>query len=289
MKVLITGASGLIGSHLSSFLSTNGHTVFPLSLRGEKRNKELLSLLNNEAFDAVVHLAGENVAQRWTPEKMAAIKDSRIQGTTILCTALAKTNRRPEVLICASGIGFYGNRGNELLDEKSQRGRGFLADVCEEWEEASQIAAKAGIRVVNLRIGVVLSKEGGALAKMLLPFEMGAGGSIGSGQQYMSWIDIDDVVGAIYYIMTNKSLSGPVNIVAPRAVTNAEFTKAFGRVLNRPTLIPIPPFALRLLFGKMADELLIAGQKVIPSKLHASDYKFKYLELEPSLRHVLNK
>ncbi len=289
MKVLITGASGLIGSHLSSFLSTNGHTVFPLSLRGEKRNKELLSLLNNEAFDAVVHLAGENVAQRWTPEKMAAIKDSRIQGTTILCTALSKTNRRPEVLICASGIGFYGNRGNELIDEKSQRGRGFLADVCEEWEEASQIAAKAGIRVVNLRIGVVLSKEGGALAKMLLPFEMGAGGSIGSGQQYMSWIDIDDVVGAIYYIMTNKSLSGPVNIVAPRAVTNAEFTKAFGRVLNRPTLIPIPPFALRLLFGKMADELLIAGQKVIPSKLHASDYKFKYLELEPSLRHVLNK
>ncbi len=289
MNILITGASGLIGSKLSSFLTKKGLTVVPFRLRSNSNENELLQLLDTKSFDAVIHLTGENVASKWTKEKMDKIRDSRLESTKILYQALAKTCHRPQVLIGASAIGYYGNRGNETLDEKSAKGAGFLADFTSQWEQVENEAEALGIRVVNLRIGVVLSKDGGALGKMLLPFECGAGGEIGDGQQYLSWVDIDDVLGAIYHALTNTSLCGPVNTVAPCPVTNKEFTKTLGKVLKRPTIIPIPSFGLRLLFGSMADEMLISGQKVIPAKLHASDYKFKYSDLESSLRHLLNK
>ena len=291
MNILITGASGLIGSKLNSFLTENGHNVIPFRLRSNSNSSEneLVQLLDTRAIDAVIHLAGESVATRWTKEKMAEIRDSRLNGTKILCQALTKTSHRPQVLIGASAIGYYGNRGEETLDETSTKGAGFLADLAQQWEQVENEAGALGIRVVNLRIGVVLSKNGGALAKMLLPFELGAGGEIGDGKQYLSWVDIDDVVGAIYHALTNTAIAGPLNAVAPHPVTNKEFTKTLGKVLNRPTLIPIPSFGLRMLFGSMADELLISGQKVMPAKLSESAYKFKYRNLESSLRHVLNK
>jgi len=289
MNILITGASGLIGSKLATFLTEKGHKVIPFSLRGANSESELSQVLDTQAVNAVIHLAGENVASRWTKEKMDQIRDSRLNGTKILCAALAKTSHRPQVLIGASAIGFYGDRGSESLDESSAKGSGFLADVCQQWEACENEAITLGIRVVNLRIGVVLSKDGGALGKMLLPFELGAGGEIGDGQQYLSWVDIDDVVSAIYHALNDTNLSGPVNAVAPYPVTNKEFTKTLGKVLNRPTLIPIPSFGLRLLFGSMADEMLISGQKVLPAKLKGSDFKFEYGNLEDSLRHVLNK
>ena len=289
MKILITGASGLIGSKLNFFLTEKGHTVIPFRLRSNSNEKDLLQVLNAQAVDAIIHLSGESVASRWTKEKMDQIRASRLESTKILCQALAKTSHRPQVLIGASAIGYYGNRGSETLDEASAKGTGFLANVVSEWEEIENEAVSLGMRVVNLRIGVVLSRDGGALGKMLLPFELGAGGEIGDGQQFMSWVDIDDVIGAINHALTNASIDGPVNAVAPSPVTNKEFTKTLGKVLNRPTLIPIPSFGLRMLFGSMADELLIGGQKVLPAKLHASNYKFKYGDLESSLRHVLNK
>jgi len=332
MKVLVTGASGLIGSQLATFLSipssslpqqskayaaasthidarqadgstpplprykssssapsSQGHTVIPLSLRGLDDEDELAKKLDNLSLNAVVHLAGESIAERWTEEKMLHIKESRINGTNLLYQALAKIQRRPQTLICASAIGYYGNRNNESLNEQSSKGDGFLANLCAQWEQTQNKAASLGIRVVNMRFGVVLSKHGGALSKMLLPFQLGAGGIIGNGQQYMSWIDIDDVTGAIYHALTNNTLTGPVNVVSPHAVTNQEFTKVLGKVLCRPTLIPIPSFGLRMLFGAMADELLISGQNVIPAKLQASGYQFQYPDLEPSLRHVLNQ
>ncbi len=288
MKILITGASGLIGSKLSSFLDSKGHTVIPFRLRSDINTNDLIQVLDEQAMDAVVHLAGESVAQRWTKEKMAQIEQSRITGTQIVCEALAKTKNRPSTFICASAIGYYGNRGNESLDESAAKGAGFLADICQAWEKKADAAQSLGMRVVNLRTGVVLTKNGGALGKMLLPFQLGAGGIIGDGQQYMSWIDIDDEVEAIYFALTNNTVSGPVNLVSPNPVTNKVFTDTLGKVLCRPTLIPIPSFGLRILFGQMADELLIGGQKVMPGKLLAAGYKFQYADLEQSLQHVLN-
>ena len=287
MKVLVTGASGLIGSHLIPFLNQQGHTTVPLSLRNGKM--DMSGLMEKERLDAVVHLAGESVADRWTAEKMARIKESRITGTKLLSKTLAELTNRPKVLVCASAIGYYGDRGLELLDESSSKGAGFLADVCDQWELATRSAREAGIRVVNLRIGVVLSKQGGALGKMLLPFQMGAGGIIGNGKQFMSWIDIEDLVRAIYHAIINDTLVGPVNAVAPYPVTNEQFTKALGKVLCRPTLIPVPGFGLRLLFGSMADEMLLSGQKVAPTKLKSSGYQFQFPDIERSLQHVLSK
>jgi len=289
MKILITGASGLIGSKLNSFLTEKGHTVISFRLRSNSNENELLQVLDAQAVDAIINLSGQSVASRWTKEKMDEIRASRLESSKILYQALAKTSHRPRVLIGASAIGYYGNRGSEILDEKSAKGAGFLAELASDWEQIENEANSLGIRVVNLRIGMVLSKDGGALGKMLLPFELGAGGAIGNGKQYMSWVDIDDVVGAINHALSNTSIAGPVNAVAPYPVTNKEFTKTLGKVLKRPTLLPIPSFGLRMLFGSMADELLIGGQKVIPSKLQASDYKFEYGDLESSLRHVLDK
>jgi hypothetical protein len=239
-------------------------------------------------FDAVIHLAGASVVGRWTETKKKAIRDSRVSGTRNLATALAQSHAKPCVFVCASAIGFYGNRGDELLSEQSPNGQGFLAEVCREWEEASQIAANAGIRTINVRIGLVLSPEGGALGKMLTPFKLGLGGRIGSGQQWSSWIHVDDIVGGIHHAIQTESLAGPVNLVAPNPVRNAEFTKVLASVLKRPAILPVPEFALRLAFGKQAaEEMLLASQRVQPGKLGSSSYKFRFSELRAALDNLI--
>jgi uncharacterized protein (TIGR01777 family) len=243
-----------------------------------------------EGLDGLVHLAGENIAAgRWTAGQKARIRDSRVNSTRLLSETLAQLSRPPKVLVCASAIGFYGDRGTDLMSEDSPAGGGFLAEVCEAWEAASQPARDAGIRTVLLRIGVVLSPAGGALAKMLLPFRLGAGGVIGTGDQYWSWIGLDDVVGAIHHALISDTLEGAVNAVAPQPVTNREFTKILGRVLSRPTLVPLPGFAARLALGEMADALLLASTRVEPVRLLASGYTFRHPKLEGALRHCLGK
>jgi len=244
--------------------------------------------VGSEEPDAVVHLAGENIAAgRWTERQKARIRDSRVKGTRLLCDLLARYSPPPKALVCASAVGYYGDRGDEILKEESASGSDFLSDVCGEWEAATQTAVERGIRVVNLRIGVVLSPLGGALAKMLTPFKLGAGGVIGSGRQYMSWIALDDAVRAFHFALTNQSLHGPVNAVAPNAVTNRDFTRTLGRVLSRPTVFPMPAFAARLAFGEMADALLLASTRVQPARLLAGGFTFRYPDLEGALRHLL--
>jgi uncharacterized protein (TIGR01777 family) len=239
-------------------------------------------------FDAVVHLAGESIVGRWTDEKKKAIRESRVQGTRSLAAALAQTEAKPSVFVCASAVGFYGNRGDELLREESPGGQGFLPEVCRKWEDASRIAAEAGIRTVNIRIGLVLSAKGGALRSMLTPFKLGLGGRIGSGQQWWSWIHVDDIVRGIHHVIRTESLSGPVNLVAPNPVRNAEFTKVLASVLGRPAFFPVPEFALRLAFGEMAaDELLLASQRVEPGRLAACGYTFRFRELRAALENLL--
>jgi uncharacterized protein (TIGR01777 family) len=243
-------------------------------------------------FDAVVHLAGESVVGRWTDEKKQAIRESRVQGTRNLAAALAQSEAKPRVLVCASAVGFYGNRGEELLREESPAGQGFLPEVCRKWEDASRIASEAGIRTVNIRIGLVLSAKGGALASMLTPFKLGLGGRIGSGRQWWSWIHVDDIVGAIHHAIGTGSvaspLRGPVNLVAPNPVRNAEFTKVLASVLGRPAFFPVPEFALRLAFGEMAaGELLLASQRVEPGKLKSSGYTFRFRELRAALENLV--
>jgi len=243
-----------------------------------------------EGHDAVVHLAGENLADSsWTPERKAGIRNSRVGGTRLLCGSLARLNRPPGVLVCASAVGYYGNRGREILREDSPPGKGFLADVCREWEEAALEGARQGIRVVTLRIGMVLGPDGGALAKMLPAFRAGAGGRIGSGEQYVSWIALPDLIGVIRHAMSSGSLEGPVNAVAPHPVTNREFAKILGRVLERPTVLSLPAFAAKVLFGQMADELLLAGARVTPGKLLETGYAFRLPDLEEALRFMLKK
>jgi uncharacterized protein (TIGR01777 family) len=239
-----------------------------------------------EGVDAVVHLAGESVGQRWTEAAKQRIVRSRVKGTRALAGALAGLARKPRVLVCASAVGIYGDRA-ERVDEESATGSGFLADVAREWEAAAQPAAAAGIRVVNLRLGIVLSAEGGALARMLPPFRLGVGGRLGSGEQWMSWVSLEDVVGAIRFAMEREEARGPVNVVSPNPVTNAGFTAALGRALGRPTLLPVPGAALRLLFGQMADEALLGGQRVQPSRLLALGYRFRHPELDGALAAAL--
>jgi uncharacterized protein (TIGR01777 family) len=296
MHLLVTGASGLIGSALVSSLTSAGHGVTRLVREQPKAGEKaahwdpLAGSIDASAFegvDAVVHLAGENIAQRWTPAKKVNIRESRVKGTQVLCQALAQLASPPKVLVSASAIGYYGDRGEELLTEESPPGRGFLAEVCRAWEAATEPARQAGLRIVQSRFGVVLSPTGGALTKMLAPFRLGLGGVLGSGRQYMSWIALDDAVGAIQHAIVTDALQGPTNVVAPQAVTNQEFTKTLGAVLRRPTVLPLPAFAARLMFGEMADELLLASARVQPTKLLASGYRFRYPELEGALRHVL--
>ena len=296
MNILVTGASGLIGTALTSSLTASGHEVTRLA-RGQSNPGEkavrwdpmagTIEASALEGIDAVVHLAGENIAERWTAAKKVRIRDSRVKGTQLLCETLARLSSPPKVLVSASAVGYYGDRGEEILTEDSPPGRGFLAEVSRAWEAATEPARQHGIRVVQLRQGVVLSVAGGALAKMLPAFRLGLGGVLGSGQQYMSWIAIDDAVGAMQHAIVTDTLQGPANAVAPRAVTNQEFTKTLGRVLRRPTAIPLPAFAARLMFGEMADELLLASARVQPTKLLASGYQFRYPELENALGHVL--
>ena len=301
MKIIVTGSSGLIGSALVASLKARGDEVTCLvrekrdaprvagtrevlwsPSRGELDGAEL------EGHDAAVHLAGDPIAEgRWTDEKKRRIRESRVQGTTLLAETLAKLKTPPRVLLTASAVGYYGDRGEELLTETSAAGADFLSDVCRVWEASADAAKAAGIRVVRLRFGVVLDGTGGALAKMLTPFKLGAGGKIGSGRQYMSWIALDDAVGAILHALAHEELEGAVNVVAPRAVTNAEFTKTLGGVLGRPTIFAVPAFAARLAFGEMADAALLVSQRAEPSRLRATGYGFKYPELEGALRHAL--
>jgi uncharacterized protein (TIGR01777 family) len=243
-----------------------------------------------EGVDAVVHLAGENIASgRWTAERKARIRDSRVNGTRALCEALVRLSRPPKVLVSASATGYYGNRGTELLTEESPAGQGFLAEVCQAWEEATAPAVQAGIRVVPLRIGLVLSPRGGVLAKIRWPFASGLGGPVGSGEQYMSWIALDDVVGAIHHVLLHETLRGPINGVAPHPVTNKEFVTTLGRILKRPTFLPLPAAALRFALGEMAEELLLSSTRVEPRRLVESHYTFRYPQLEGALRSLLGR
>ena len=298
MRVLITGSTGLVGSVLVPFLSAKGHQVVRMVRSATGREQEVAwDPANNqidagrlEGLDGVVHLAGENIAaRRWNEEQKARIRDSRVQVTLLLSQTLARLERPPRVLVSASAIGYYGDRADSWSTETSGSGNDFLAEVCREWEEAAAPAAQAGIRVVHPRFGVILSPNGGALAKMLTPFRLGLGGRIGSGRQWISWIAIDDAVGAIYHALTTDSLRGPVNTVAPNPVTNRDFTKSLGRVLHRPTIFPMPAFMARLAFGEMADALLLASARVEPRVLLDSQYHFLHEGLEPALRHLLGK
>ncbi len=297
-RILITGSSGLVGSALIPALETRGHRVIQL-IRGSASDTPGEATWNPDAgqidlgragdLDAVVHLAGEPIAKRWTPEVKRRIRDSRVEGTKLLSEALAQMPTPPKVLVCASATGWYGDRGEEWLDENSAPGKGFLAQTCREWEAAAAAARDAGIRVVHLRIGLVLSPKGGALAKMLPAFRLGFGGRLGDGRAYWSWITLDDLLGVIQHALTNDSLHGPGNAVSPNPVNNAEFTKALGRVLRRPTLFPVPRFAVELLFGEMAREALLPSFRVKPAKLMAAGFQFRFPDLEAALRHLLGK
>jgi uncharacterized protein len=298
MKILISGSHGLVGTALIKSLEPEGYEIFRLVRHYPDNPSQIewspdrysiaLSLI--EGFDAVVHLAGENIAEgRWTDEKKKRIRESRVKGTKLLSDALANLTNPPKTLISASASGYYGDRGDEVLTEESAPGNGFLSEVCVEWEEATAHAKAMGIRVVNTRFGIILDKEGGALKKMLPPFRMGIGGRIGSGKQWMSWIAFDDVIAALKFALANNSLAGPVNYVAPNPVRNADFTKALGNALSRPTIFPIPAFGVRLAFGEMADALLLSSQRVQPPRLTNSGYQFRFPELPAALRHVLHK
>ena len=298
MHVVVSGSRGLVGSALVPFLAAGGHRL-PRLVRGTPANSDetawnpargLAEPSCLGGVDAVVHLAGENIAAgRWTPARKAEIRQSRVEGTRSLCESLARLANPPKLLVSASAIGFYGDRGSQTLTEESGPGSGFLPDVCREWEAAVEPASQAGIRVVNLRFGMVLSPAGGALQKMLLPFKLGLGGRIGSGDQFMSWIAIDDAVGAIRHALSAESLRGPVNAVAPTPVTNAEFTRLLARALRRPAFMPVPPFAARLAFGEMADALLLASARVMPVRLQESGYHFRFPALEDALRYLLRR
>ena len=303
MKVIVTGSTGLVGRALIRSLLADGHEVTRL-VRGDAQGfrapgtaavhwdpeRGEIDAGALEGHDAAVHLAGEPVAEgRWDDEKKRRIRESRVQGTTLLAGALAGLRAKPKVLVSASATGFYGDRGAEILREESASGDDFLSEVCREWEKATLQASQAGIRVVHLRIGVVLSGEGGALQKMLTPFKLGVGGKLGSGSQYMNWITLEDLTGVIRRAVEDESLRGPVNAVAPQQVTNEEFTKALGGVLGRPTIFAVPAFAARLAFGEVADALLMASTRVEPARLKEAGYQFKHPEIEGALRSVLGK
>lgn len=296
-KIVVTGSSGLIGSALLPVLSAQGHSVTRL-VRSQSPGDNIIkwqpeaSLLGHSALaghDVVIHLAGEPVAQRWTPAIKQRIQASRIGTTRLLCEALAGLSAPPKVLISASATGYYGDRADEVLHESSAVGRGFLPELCRAWEAATEPAQSCGIRVVHLRFGVVLSPRGGALSSMLLPFRLGLGGRIGSGQQYWSWITLDDAVGAICHVLNTLTLHGAVNVVSPHPVRNQEFTQVLGRVLSRPAIFPVPAFAIRLAMGRgVADELLLASARVDPAQLQATGYSFHHPELDGALRSLLD-
>lgn len=292
-RVLISGASGLVGQAVAAALSAEGYKISRLT-RSQAQAGDVqwgptqpLSPTLVSGFDAVVHLAGESIVGRWTDAKKKRIRESRVLGTRNLAEALERAPQRPRVLVCASAVGYYGSRGDEVLREDSSSGNDFLSGVCREWEGAAKPAVDAGIRTVHARFGLVLSRRGGALQKMLLPFRLGLGGRVGSGKQWWSWVDLQDVVGGILHAI-KSNLQGPVNFVAPNPVTNLEFTKVLGALLSRPTIFPVPAFAARLVFGETADGLLLASQRVEPVKLKESGYSFRSVELGKALQSILS-
>ena len=298
MRVLITGASGLIGKALQRSFSEKGYEML-LAGRGEPKHENEIQWSVDDGFqeedlgrleglDAVIHLAGEGIAGlRWTDEKKKAIRDSRVNGTRNLINTLAGLKQKPKVLIAGSAMGFYGDRGDELVTESSPPGDTFLSEVCKEWEMESRRAEDSGIRTVLLRTSIVLSKDGGALATMLTPFKLGVGGVVGSGKQWMSWISLDDVIGVINYAIENENLRGAVNVASPNPVTNEEFTKTLGEVLYRPTFLPLPEFAVNLVFGEMGDALLIDSTRVEPKRLQEAGYEFKFTHLKSALENAV--
>lgn len=295
MKIAIAGSSGLVGSALIPSLAAEGAVITRLVRNAPKSdeiewhpNQDRVNPESLDGFDVVINLAGENIAgARWTDEQKRKIRDSRVSGTHLLSEAIAKMQSKPSVFVCASATGIYGDRDDETLDEQSESGSGFLAGVCREWEKASEPATKAGVRVVNLRFGPIIAREGGMLAKLLTPFKMGMGGKVGSGKQYISWVAIDDAVNAIKLVINDQNIRGAVNVVSPNPVTNEVFTKTLGHVLNRPTALAMPAFAARLAFGEMADEMLLVSQKVMPKKLLAAGFEFALPDFETTLRRYL--
>ncbi len=299
LKIAITGASGMVGRSLRHFLTTGGHEVVALVRDSRKLDdgsvfwNPAAGVLDAESLvgiDAVVHLAGTSIADgRWTEARKRSIKQSRVRGTELMARTLATMKGGPRTLISASAVGFYGNRGAETITESDRAGRGFLAEVCRAWEGASKPAERAGVRVVTLRTGVVLSPEGGAIGQMLLPFKMGAGGRLGSGKQYVSWIDLDDLTALILHAIYDESMKGPVNATAPNPVPNSTFTSALGRALGRPTIVPVPALAVKTAFGELGTEALLWGQRAIPTKARAAGFDFFYEGVEESLRFQLGK
>jgi len=298
MKIAVTGATGLIGAALCERLRQEGNDVLVITRRENSSSpfpvvhwnpeRGELDTRSLEGVDAVVHLAGETIAERWTPEKKERIRTSRVAGTRFLVDGLKRLSKRPSVLIGSSAVGFYGNRGDEELDEGSPPGTGFLPEICQAWEAEVARASELGMRAVRLRTGIVLSTKGGALAKMLLPFKLGLGGPVGSGSQWMSWIHIDDVVGGYHFALHHSDLSGAANLTAPQPVRNADFTRALGRALGRPAFLPAPGFALKLIFGEMAQDLLLDGQRVLPRRLESAGYQFQHTGVDDALADAVS-
>jgi len=296
LSILTSGAGGLIGQAAVRSFARRGYRITRLVRRAAADPREVFWNPDSheidpeacEGFDAVVHLAGAGIAERrWTPARKEVILNSRVDGTNLICETLARLDHPPRVVVCASAIGFYGNRREEVLDEESESGKGFLADVCRRWEAAAKPAVEAGIRLVFARFGIILSPNGGALNKMLTPFRLGLGGRVGNGRQYWSWISLDDAVGAINHSISSESLSGAVNVVSPKPVTNAEFTRTLAHVLKRPALFPMPAAVARLMLGEMADELLLSSARVTPRKLLETGYRFRNPTLEGCLHDLL--
>jgi hypothetical protein len=297
VKILISGSTGLIGSSLIPHLSRQGHGIVRLVRRPTRHDaaevhwnpsQGTIDVSGLEGMDAIVHLAGENIGNaRWTARKKARILHSRVEGTRLLVNSLTRLAHPPKVLVSASAVGYYGSRGGEVLDEDSPPGSGFLPRVCREWEAATSPAAKKGIRVVNLRMAPVLTNRAGILPRMLTPFRLGLGARLGNGRQYMSWISVDDLIAVFDHVLRIESLRGPLNAASPCPVTNREFTQTLARVLRRTAFLSVPAPAVRLLLGEMADELLLASQRVQPSRLKASGYRFHHPDLESALRHLL--
>ena len=297
MDVAISGVNGLIGSALAASLVADGHRVLSLTRGGISGDGEIgwdpeagrIDAPALEGVDAVVHLAGEGIGERrWTAEQKRRIRESRVRGTSALAAAVASREHKPRVFVVASAIGYYGDRGDEVLTEKSAPGADFLAEVCEAWEAETQPAVDAGVRTVNVRTGIVLAPDGGVLARMLVPFKLGAGGKQGSGKQWMSWITLEDEVAALRAAIDDERLAGPVNLTAPNPVTNAEFAQTLGHVLHRPTFLPTPMFALRLRYGgELVSSLLLAGQRVVPSRLVAIGFSFRHPVLQTALEAIV--
>lgn len=298
MKILISGASGLVGTSLIPTLKAKKYEIYKLVRKTPEAEDEIqwdsekgfteAERAKLENFDAVIHLAGDNVAsESWSDEKKRKIRDSRELGTRVLVDALKKTKNPPKHFISASAIGIYGGGKDEVLTEESPKGEGFLPEVCEAWERESKQAEEFGVRVVLMRIGIVLAKDGGALEKMVTPFKFGVGGRVGSGEQWMSWISLDDIISIINFFIEHEELKGAFNLTAPNPVTNEQFTKALGHALSRPTVLPIPEFAIKLLFGEMGETLLLQGARALPKHLEDAGYKFKFTDVETAMKHVL--